>query len=54
MMPTSKSIRHISSDALRLAALLGAVAVITALGCKKVEHANGEVTRNWTPPQQDA
>ena len=42
------------TGALRLAALTAAITVVAAIGCKKVERANGEVTRNWTPPQQDA
>jgi L,D-transpeptidase YcbB len=54
MMPDSKSTRRPQTSALRLAALATVIAVVAATGCKKVEHASGEVTRNWTPPQQDA
>jgi murein L,D-transpeptidase YcbB/YkuD len=54
MMPESTNTYRRARSALRLFGLAGSIALVTALGCKKVERANGEVTRNWTPPQQDA
>jgi L,D-transpeptidase YcbB len=39
---------------LRLIALAAAIAAVAAVGCKRVSRANGEVSRNWTPPQQQA
>lgn len=53
MMPESLNTDRRSRTAFRFAALFGAFAVVAAFGCKRVQRASGEVSRNWTPPQQD-
>jgi len=53
MIPRSLDPRSKSRSPLRLAALVGTLAVVAAFGCKRVQRANGEVSRNWTPTQQD-
>ena len=54
MMPQSANTRRRSSSALLFGALMSAFMLVAGFGCKKVQRANGEVSRNWTPPQQDA
>jgi murein L,D-transpeptidase YcbB/YkuD len=54
MMPESMRIRRKLNAAPRLFVLSGMLAVAAGMGCKKVQHANGDISRNWTPPQQDA
>jgi len=53
MRPESLSTRRTSSSSLRFVALTGVYAVVAAFGCKRVQHANGEISRNWAPPQQE-
>lgn len=53
-MPRYLDPQNKSRRSLRLAALLGVLAVVAALGCKRVRNANGEISRNWTPTQQAA
>jgi L,D-transpeptidase YcbB len=38
---------------LRPAALAGFLAIAGLAGCKRAGHANGEISRNWLPPQQE-
>ncbi|HEV8235977.1 MAG TPA: hypothetical protein VGP84_15305, partial [Gemmatimonadaceae bacterium] len=38
---------------LRRVSLVGMFAVIPVLACKRVRHADGAITRNWMPTQQD-
>jgi len=40
------------NSARRLAAVAGAIAIGSGVACKKVEHASGELSRNWVPVQQ--
>jgi murein L,D-transpeptidase YcbB/YkuD len=54
MTHDSKITRRRSNSSLRLVALACAVATVAILGCKRASRANGEVSRNWTPPQQEA
>ena len=42
------------SSSIRLTAVSAALAVIAPLACKKESRAAGEVSRNWTPAQQQA
>ncbi len=42
------------NNSLRLMTISIAIALVTLVGCKKTNEASGEVTRNWTPAQQDA
>ena len=53
MMLQSANTRRRSSSALLFGALMSASLLVAGFGCKKVQRANGEVSRNWTPPQQD-
>jgi murein L,D-transpeptidase YcbB/YkuD len=53
MMPHSANTRRRSTAAPYLGALMSAFILVAGFGCKKVQRANGEVSRNWTPPQQD-
>lgn len=53
-MPSTTNSSERANRSLRLVALTGAVAMVALLGCKRVQRAGGEVSRNWAPVQQEA